>query len=306
VNAAEPPEAWDEVIAARRMPAGTLARVLLLAAVLVLSSCRTAQFMVANAPSGFARIDRHRDLPYGQDKRQKLDLYAPRNAARAPVVIFWYGGSWVMGSKSEYRFVGSTLAQRGFVAVLPDYRLYPQVTFPLFDEDGAKALAWVQQHVVDYGGNPHCIVLMGHSAGAHTAAFLAYNRDFTSKAGADPDGIAALVGLSGPYALVPDTDELRATFPAPYTPKDWQPIAFVTAQAPPTLLLHGQADKDVDPGQAVELRDALSRLTVPAQLQLYPRRGHGSTVASFALVARRATSAVSDTTAFVNQVCKGR
>jgi acetyl esterase/lipase len=282
------------------------ARVLLVVAALMLSGCRAAQFMVANAPTGFARIGRHLDLPYGQDKRQQLDVYAPRNAAGLPVVIFWYGGTWVMGSKSDYRFVGTTLAQRGFVAVLPDYRLYPQVTFPLFDEDGVRALAWVQQHVADYGGNPHCIVLMGHSAGAHTAAFLAFNRDFTRKSGADPDGIAGLVGLSGPYALVPDTDELHATFPAPYTTRDWQPTAFVTAQAPPTLLLHGQADTDVDPAQAVHLRDALSRINVPAQLHLYAGRGHGSTVASFALIARRATSAVSDTAAFVNQVCKGR
>jgi acetyl esterase/lipase len=289
------------------MPAvSRVALILLLAAALMLSGCRSAQFMVANAPAAFARIDRHRDLAYAQDRRQQLDVYAPRNAAGLPVVIFWYGGTWVMGSKSDYRFVGTTLAQRGFVAVLPDYRLYPQVTFPLFDEDGAKALAWVQQHVADYGGNPHCIVLMGHSAGAHTAAFLAFNRDFTRKSGADPDGIAGLVGLSGPYALVPDTDELHATFPAPYATRDWQPTAFVTAQAPPTLLLHGQADTDVDPAQAVQLRDALDRLNVPAQLHLYPGRGHGSTVASFALIARRTTSAVSDTAAFVNQVCKGR
>lgn len=282
-----------------------LRRFLLLAMLFTLAGCRSTQFLLANAPTHFVRIDRHLDLAYGADTRQHLDVYAPRGASARPVVIFWYGGSWTMGQKSEYRFVGTTLAEHGFVAVLPDYRLYPQVSFPLFDEDGARAVAWVEQHVRDFGGDPGRIVLMGHSAGAHTAAFLALNQSFLRRFGANPRSIVGLVGLSGPYALVPDTDELRATFPAPYTARDWQPIAFVTAQAPPTLLLHGESDSDVDPRQASELRDALARVNVPVQLRIYPNRGHGSTVASFALLARWSTPAVADTVSFITRITAG-
>jgi acetyl esterase/lipase len=104
-------------------------RFIVIALLLLLASCSTTQFVVANAPTAFDRVDRHADLPYGEDPRQRLDVYSPRQATNRPVVIFWYGGSWVKGRKSNYRFVGTTLAERGFVAVLPDYRLYPQVSF---------------------------------------------------------------------------------------------------------------------------------------------------------------------------------
>jgi acetyl esterase/lipase len=273
-----------------------------IALLLPAAGCRTTQFALANAATSFDRLERHLDLPYGQDPRQRLDVYAPRGAVDRPVVIFWYGGSWTEGNKADYRFVGTTLAERGFVAVLPDYRLYPQVTFPLFDEDGARAVAWVEQHARDFGGDPRHIILMGHSAGGHTAAFLAYNHAFLQKFGAEPQCIAGLVGLSGTYVLVPDTDTLRATFPPPYTVNDWQPIRFVDENAPPTLLLHGLDDKEVLPEEAVELKDALLKNHVRVELHLYAHRGHGDTVAPFSIIARWRTHAVQDTTAFIESV----
>jgi acetyl esterase/lipase len=282
-----------------------LGRLGVFALVLPAAGCSTPQFLLANAPTAFSGIDRHLDLDYGQDPRQRLDVYAPRQAANRPVVIFWYGGSWTKGSKAEYRFVGTTLAERGFVAVLPDYRLYPHVAFPLFDEDGARAVAWVEQHAREFGGDPKHIVLMGHSAGGHTAAFLAYNHAFLEKFGADPQSISGVVGLSGTYVLVPDTDTLRATFPPPYTEKDWQPIRFVDAHAPPTLLLHGLDDKEVLPQEAIELRDALLREHVRVELELYPHRSHGATVAPFALLARWRTPIVDAVVKFIDSVTQG-
>jgi acetyl esterase/lipase len=275
-----------------------------IALILLLTGCSSTQFVLANAPTEFDRVDRHADLPYGQDPRQRLDVYSPRQATNRPVVIFWYGGSWVKGKKSNYRFVGTTLAERGFVAVLPDYRLYPQVSFPAFDEDGAKAVAWVEQHVQELGGDPHHIILMGHSAGGHTAAFLAFNHEFLRKFGADPDSIAGLVGLSGTYVLVPETDTERATFPAPYTEADWQPIRFVDAHSPPTLLLHGTDDKEVLPQEAVQLRDMMLQDHRRVELHLYPHRGHADTVASFAPLARWRTTALKDTIEFIDSVTR--
>ena len=257
---------------------------------------------MANAPSAFSEVERHLDLPYGSDPRQQLDIIAPRRGENLPVVVFWYGGSWIAGRKSEYRFVGDTLAKRGIVTVLADYRLYPQVTFPLFDEDGAKAVAWVEHHVREYRGDPEHLVLMGHSAGGHTAAFLAFNHQFLRKFGADPKDIVGLVGLSGTYVLVPDSEGLRAAFPPPYSVKDWQPIKFVDSCAPPTLLLHGLADKEVLPQEAIELRDALEKAHVPVQLHLYAHRGHGDTIASFAPVTGWRTPALRDSVAFIRSV----
>jgi acetyl esterase/lipase len=268
----------------------------------LLVGCRTSEFLVANAPNGFARVERHLDLPYGTNPRQRLDVIAPLHGTLRPVVIFWYGGSWAEGRKADYRYVGVALAERGIVAVIPDYRLYPEVTFPLFDEDGARAVAWVEHHVREYGGDPNHIVLMGHSAGGHTAAFLAFNHEFLRKFGADPHSIAGLVGLSGTYVFVPDSDMLRAAFPPPYTIRDWQPIRFVDSSAPPTLLLHGLADREVLPQEAIELRDALQRAHVTVDLELFKHRGHGDTVASFALATRWRTPALQDVVRFVRAV----
>jgi acetyl esterase/lipase len=270
----------------------------------LLCGCSTAQFLVANAPTEFDRIDTHTDIAYGNVRRQHLDIYAPRQARNCPVVVFWYGGSWVEGRKSQYRFVGATLAERGIVAVLPDYRLHPQVTFPAFDEDGARAVAWVDQHIQEFGGNPRQLVLMGHSAGGHTAAFLAFDHEFLRKFGGDPDSIVGLVGLSGTYVLVPETATEKATFPPPYTEADWQPIRFIDARAPPTLLLHGTNDKEVLPEEAVALRDAMLALHLRVELHLYEHRGHGDTVAPFAPIARWRSPALQDTLEFIRSVTR--
>ncbi len=275
------------------------------AASLLASSCR-AEFFVANAPSTFADVDRHLNLPYGDDPRQQLDIIAPRRGDNLPVVVFWHGGSWIAGCKSEYRFVGDALAAQGIVTVLADYRLYPQVAFPVFDEDGAKAVAWVEHHVREYRGDPKCLILMGHSAGAHTAAFLAFNHRFLRIFGADPKGIVGLVGLSGTYVLVPDSPIMRAAFPPPYSIEDWQPIEHVDSSAPPSLLLHGLADKEVSPRQAIELRAALERANIPVKLNLYQHRGHADTIASFAPVTRWRTAALTDSVAFIRSVAKSR
>jgi acetyl esterase/lipase len=271
---------------------------------IVITGCANTIYLLANAPTVFGSYDRHTNLAYGQGARQRLDVYAPRYARNLPVVIFWYGGSWKHGHKANYRFVGAALAARGFVTVLPDYRLYPAVTFPAFCEDAAHALAWVEAHAREFGGDPHRIVLMGHSAGAHIAAFIAYNHAFVEKAGAHSQDIVGLVGLSGPYALVADTRELHAIFAPPYTEADWQPLAFVDAKSPPTLLLHGLDDKEVEPEQSVALRDKLLANHVSVQMHLYPHRGHGDTLAPFALLARRRSPAFEDSVAFIESVTR--
>lgn len=81
-------------------------------------------------------------------------------AANRPVVVFWYGGAWVYGAKEEFRFVAAALAEAGYVAVLPDYRLYPEARFPTFVEDGALALRWAHEHgplaIAHADSSAHC------------------------------------------------------------------------------------------------------------------------------------------------------
>jgi acetyl esterase/lipase len=270
-----------------------------------LVGCSGFSFFVANAPNAFGSFRRTADLSYGEDARQRLDVYAPKHPDHRPVIIFFYGGTWSTGKKSEYAFVGAALAERGYVTVIPDYRLYPEVRFPGFVEDGARAVAWVQQHARDFGGDPDRLVIMGHSAGAHIAALLALNPSYLAAAGVRPHSVAGFIGLSGPYALVPDTDTLHAIFGAPYTPNDWQPVHFANRTSPPTLLLHGADDKVVYSAHTEKLRDALRSQGVEVETHLYPGRGHADTIASFSVVARYRTPALAQTLAFLGRIPAG-
>ena len=81
-------------------------------------------------------------------------LSATRRGAGTPVVVFIYGGRWQGGSKEQYRLLGDALTREGFVAVMPDYRLYPEVGFPRWVEDGARAVRWVRDSIARYGGDP--------------------------------------------------------------------------------------------------------------------------------------------------------
>jgi acetyl esterase/lipase len=270
-----------------------------------LVGCSGFSFFVANSPNVFGSFRRTLDLAYGDDARQKLDVYAPKRPEHRPIVIFFYGGTWSGGKKSNYAFVGAALAERGYVTAIPDYRLYPAVRFPTFVEDGARAVAWVQQHASDFGGDPDRLVLMGHSAGAHIAALLALNPSYLAAAGVRPHSIAGFIGLSGPYALVPDTDTLHAIFGPPYTPNDWQPVHFAGRTAPPALLLHGADDKVVYSAHTEKLRDALLAQGAHVETHLYPGRGHADTIASFTVVARYRTPALKQTLGFLDRIADG-
>lgn len=271
------------------------------ACAIALAGCSGFSFFVANAPTSlesFNRVDRS----YGSEARQHLDVYSPRHSGSRPMIVFFYGGSWSEGKKSDYAFVGAALATRGYVTVIPDYRIYPEVRFPLFIEDGAQAVAWAQRHAREFGGDPDRIVLMGHSAGAQIAALLALNPAYLSAAGVHRGSIAALIGLSGPYALDPDTDTLHAIFGKPYTLADWQPVQFANGSSPPALLLQGSSDDVVYASHTVKLRDALLGQGDTVETHFYPGRGHADTIASFSVVARFRTPALQQTLAFLDHI----
>ncbi|MGZ8984576.1 MAG: alpha/beta hydrolase [Methylotenera sp.] len=93
-------------------------------------------------------------------------MYEPSQPnKKLPVVIFFYGGNWASGDKADYKFVAEALTSNGFVTVIPDYRVFPEVTFPGFMADPASAEKWVKNHIFEYGGDPNRIFLVGHSAG---------------------------------------------------------------------------------------------------------------------------------------------
>ncbi len=285
----------------RRWRAGAVATLAVLCALLV-TSCGGLALTVANAPALIGPFQRHADLAYGQDRRQRLDVYTPRKARALPVVIFWYGGGWTNGARGQYRFVGAALAEAGYVSVLPDYRLYPHARFPQFVDDGAAAVRWVRDNIARYGGDPDRLILMGHSAGAHMAASLAWQRSRLAAVGVPQGAIRGLVGMSGPYQLAPNTRTLNEIFAAPYTAADWQPIRAIDRGSPPSLLLHGGADGLVWPSNAENAAAALVAAGVRGEVKIYPGRGHADIVAALSVPARGRAPVLADAKAFMQSL----
>jgi len=222
-----------------------------------------------------ARVDRN--VSYAPHARGRLDVYIPRHpAARRPIALFIYGGSWQSGEKAMYAFVGRALAGRGIVTVVADYRIYPQVTYPEFLQDNAAAAAFAKQHAAEWGADPARFYLIGHSAGAYDVAMLALDKRWLAAVGMDPKrDLAGVIGLSGPYDFLPLRDEtLKIIFGPPETRPATQPIAYASADAPPLFLAAGTGDKVVDPGNTTRLAAAVQAKGGQVQSQLYPGVGH--------------------------------
>jgi acetyl esterase/lipase len=169
---------------------------------MVLTGCSPVRLLNALTPDD--TFHRTAGIAYGADPRQKLDVYMPRQPLEgAPVVVFFYGGSWNSGDRGDYAFVGEALASRGIVAVLADYRLYPQVRYPLFLEDSAQAVAWTRAHIRAFSGNPQRLYLMGHSSGAYNAAMLALDPSLLGAVGMSSKDLSGWIGLAGPYDFLP-------------------------------------------------------------------------------------------------------
>ena len=273
-------------IAGARPGGGTVASRLLLGAGLLLvagllAGCRPTTLVNVISPSAHYRIDAAQ--AYGEDPRQALDVYWPVEAADdAPVAVFFYGNGWREASRADFEFVGSALTRAGIVVVVPDYRAHPQVSFPAFVEDGAAAVRWAMDNIPGVADGKRPLFLMGHSAGAQIAALLALDERYLA-AVADPlPPLAGFIGLSGPYDFLPlEPGYLEEVFPEE-TRALSQPIEFVSANAPPTLLVHGTSDRRVLPEHSRRLAGKLEEHGVPVTLRLYENTGHVRVVAALA------------------------
>lgn len=255
-------------------------RPFLSAGLLVAALAGCSPFLYLNAAAPRDGVAEQRDIAYGAHERQRLDVYlpAPALAANAPVVVFFYGGAWQRGDRSDYRFVGRALAANGVIAVVPDYRVHPEVVFPAFVEDGALAVTWAQRNFADRASPPRVFVA-GHSAGAHIAALLALDRRYLETNGGH--AVAGLIGLSGPYDFRPlQSRTLKRIFGDP-APDSTQPVEFVTPGAPPALLITGSADTTVIPRNTERLAARLRENRVAVTEIQYEGIGHARTVAAF-------------------------
>ena len=267
-----------------------------------LEGCARLGYFAANAPAIFGSYRRHVNIAYGPGPQHRLDVYVPQRAAASlrPVVVFWHGGRWREGDKADYRFIGAALAACGYVAMVANYRHYPQVKMPGFMDDAARAAMWAEAHASEFGGAPERLYLMGHSAGAHLAALLTLDPRYFAASGRAAPRIAGVIGLSGPYDFLPliEADVQDMFGPQPLYPQS-QPVNFVRADAPPMLLIHGLKDDTVRPKNSINLAAALGAVGAPVTLKLYPNRSHSDTVAALTTLLRGRAPTLADIKHFV-------
>ena len=194
--------------------------------------------------------------------------------------------------------MGAALAQQGFVTVIPDFRKYPEVRFPVFVEDGARALAWVADHIAEYGGRPDRIHLAGHSSGAHMAALLTVDQHYLATEGKEARlVIKSLAGLAGPYAFTPEDKDLVDMFGPPPRYPQMQATTFVEGNEPPILLLYGQKDGTVKPYNHERLAERIQDKGGRVEVITYPTLGHIGIIGTFSGLGPR-SSVVQDMSAF--------
>ncbi|MGB7034270.1 MAG: alpha/beta hydrolase [Xanthobacteraceae bacterium] len=274
-------------------------------ATLILTGCSPA------APLNF--LARHhgveiaRSIAYDAGARRTLDVYRPSAATAAPVVVFFYGGSWQSGHKETYLFVAAALARHGYVTIVPDYRVYPEVRYPDFLEDGARAVRWAKDNAARFGGDPEKLFVMGHSAGAYIAAMLALDGRWLKKVNLTPDrDIAGLIGISGPYDFLPLRDgTLKVIFGGANEPAT-QPISHVSRGAPPALLVTGTHDGTVDPGNVSRLAERLRAAGDDVTVKSYSWVGHLSIIGAFARPLRFLAPVLHDAEAFITTTLQQR
>ena len=226
-------------------------------------------------------------IEYGDNARQKLDIYLPKaadkSAALKKVIIFYYGGNWDSGERADYKFVAEALVSHGYIVVIPDYRVYPEVLFPGLMADPVSAAKWVKTNIKKYNGDANKVFLAGHSAGAHMVVMMAINPEYLAQASLKPNDFAGVIGLAGPYDFLPlKSDRLKVIFGAEAEQWKSQPINFVDGDNPPLFLAVGMKDGTVWPRNSFNLAKKIKQKKGLVEVHEFASYGHVDMVAKLA------------------------
>lgn len=234
----------------------------------------------------------YKDVPYGSDKAQKLDIFVPltiRKGEKLPVFVFVHGGTWIGGSKNEvlYTHFAREVLRAGYIFVSLDYRVYPKVRFSGILADIRRALLWLYDHIAEYGGERR-FVLCGHSAGAHLVALATVQRSIL------PEEVFRAIELvflcSGPYDLpaydatldIPFRNLIRRIFFDLFEGRknleELSPVYRVENTHIRFVLVVGEKDEITPKEQSERLFQELRKKGNEAELFVLPGIGHGGTL----------------------------
>ena len=269
---------------------------------LKLLACSTAVTLAACAPVDILNkltpsktFNLSENIQYGDLDAHKLDVYAPATNPKAdsPVIVFIYGGSWNSGNKDMYKFVGEAFASNGYTAVVPNYRLYPDVIYPEFAVDAAKAVAWTRETY------DRPIVLIGHSAGAHISSLLALDDSYLPAQNVKRcEVLAGWIGLAGPYDFKVYDPPFTEIFPKEKRPQ-YLPITYAPSSVAPALLSIGKADTTVSPAQTERMETAIRKTGTPVTAKFYDGVNHTDIVAHMANFFKDKSPTQSDVMEFI-------
>lgn len=242
---------------------------------------------VDRVAGGARGAERQALISIGDHPDQKLLVWTPEQSeasgAARPVLLFVHGGSWRDGDPEDYGFIGRTFVDAGFVVVLAGYRLGEAGIYPAMLEDTASAIAWTHDNIAEYGGDADHIVIAGHSAGAYNVVMAALEEKWLAPHDLSPSDLAGVVPLSSPVDFVPfDSDSTIASFGHVDEPAITQPLNHVSGDAPPFLLVHGEADETVKVRNTRLLTEALAAASVPVDALYFAEMDHAAPLMALA------------------------
>ncbi|VVA36472.1 PREDICTED: isoprenylcysteine alpha-carbonyl [Prunus dulcis] len=239
-----------------------------------------------------------RGIVYGDQPRNRLDLYLPKNTdGPKPVIAFVTGGAWIIGYKAWGSLLGQQLSERDIIVACIDYRNFPQGTISDMVKDASQGISFVCNHIADYGGDPNRIYLMGQSAGAHIGACALIDQAIKEAGEGESTSwsvsqIKAYFGLSGGYNLLNLVDHFhrrglyRSIFlgimEGEQSLQRFSPelmiqdlnISHAASLLPPVILFHGTADYSIPSDASKNFAETLQRLGVKAKSILYEGKTH--------------------------------
>lgn len=193
------------------------------------------------------------DVSYGEEERQKLDLYLPEDAAdggAAPALMFMHGGYWVIGHKDLLGFMAPPLNAAGIIFASAGYRLAPDAKYPQPVDDCRAALGWLYRNIAGYGGDPQRLFVGGHSAGGHLAALLTLQRGRLADAGLPEGVIKGCLPVSGVFDVTEAPPDRQAALLADLADAaDASPLQHTAGNQTPFFLEIGEYDFDNLRGQ---------------------------------------------------------
>lgn len=270
---------------------------------LLLAGCGNIGTKLANLPVRFSDEQVNRDVSYGPEAWQKLDLYYPTHVQNEPlpVILFFYGGRWTDGSKAQYAFVADRFTKLGYAVAIADYAKYPHVKFPTFVEDAAAAIAYLHAQADKWQLDAGRLFVLGHSSGAHIGALAITDPHYLRQAGCTRACVAGFAGLAGPYAFTPEEEDLKDMFGPPERYPQMQVPNFVDGKQPPMLLLYGDKDDIVGEFNHQRLAQMIEQTGGQVTVKRYANLNHISLAGSLSWIYDQKAPVTDDIDTFFQQ-----